>query len=470
MRMMRILPFIAAAAALLLRSTSAADPIVVLDNQVPGRAPDSGRLVGQNLEVNEQLAENFILTRTTSITSIQVSMYGGDSGFGLFPGNAFSITLYSDVNHQPGVPVFSQQFQVPNPDIGYQWCGLSGSDMVTLPPGSYWVALGSVDNTSQGFVAMYTVPSEYPEEYNYVPGTSWVAFSDATMDLRILGENIQTAQLANLSVRSTAGTGSQTLIGGFVIQGSGTKSVLVRGDGPALASFNVSGVLPDPVLTLFDSTATQLAANAGWGGSAALSSAFSQVGAFSLNASSKDAALLSSLGSGPYTAQISSTSGDSGVVLIEVYDEDAGAPASRIINLSARSEAGTASQTLIAGFAIWGTGTETVLIRGVGPGLTPFGVSGVLAAPQLSLFDSTGTLIATNTNWASASTRGASSVQASLSAATSSVFALVGAFALPAASADCALVATLPPGTYTAQVTGVNGTTGVALVEIYEIP
>jgi hypothetical protein len=246
--------------------------------------------------------------------------------------------------------------------------------------------------------------------------------------------------------------------------------VLARGDGPALSAFGVTGVLPDPVLTLFNSSTAEIATNAGWGGSATLNSVFSQVGAFALPTNSKDAAILTNLAAGAYTAQVSSTSGDTGVVLIEVYDADTGTPSTRFINLSARSEAGTGSQTLIAGFAISGTGTETVLVRGDGPALSAFGVTGVLSTPMLTLFDSSGNAIATNTGWGNTSTKGASSVQASTAKATSAVFTEVGAFQLPANSADCALVASLPPGTYTAQVAGVNNTTGVALVEIYEVP
>jgi hypothetical protein len=198
------------------------------------------------------------------------------------------------------------------------------------------------------------------------------------------------------------------------------------------------------------------------------------VGAFAFSSpSSKDTALLENLNPGSYTANISSTAGDSGVVLIEVYDADTGTPTAHFINLSARSQAGTGSQTLIAGFAVTGTGNETVLIRGIGPGLTQFSVSGVLSTPQLSLYDSlngTSKVIATNTGWNSASTLGNSTVQSTITAATAATFSNVGAFSIPANSADCALIATLPPGTYTAQVTGLNNTTGVALVEIYEVP
>jgi len=478
---MRFSPFVALAFAgglLSLGPPLAADPIVVLDNHVPSRSPDAGVLVGQNLQVNESLAENFVLAQTTAITSIQAYMYGGDLPGTLFPGTTFTLTIYSDLNHTPGFPLFSHTFQILDPLDGYQWHGLAGDKLVTLPPGSYWVALASLDDTDQAFIAMYDVAPQYPEVLNYAQATPWIAFENTgqdfaswAIDLRVLGQTApRTAHLANLSVRSSAGTGAQTLISGFVVQGSGPKNVLVRGDGPALAPFGVSGALPDPVLTLFDGGGTVVSANAAWGGSAAFGNVFAQVGAFPLPPDSKDAALLSLLAPGSYTAHVSSTNGDGGVALIEVYDADAGIPTARFVNLSARSEAGTASQTLIAGFSVGGSGTETVLLRGVGPGLAQFGVSDVLATPQLSLFDSSGALIATNTNWVSPSTRGASGIPATITPAASSLFTQLGAFALAATTPDCALVAVLPPGTYTAQVAGVNNTTGVALVEIYEVP
>ena len=191
---------------------------------------------------------------------------------------------------------------------------------------------------------------------------------------------------------------------------------------------------------------------------------------FRSTSGSKDAALLEPLGAGAYTAQITSTANDSGVVLVEVYDADTGTPATRVINLSARSQAGTGSQTLIAGFAIAGTGNETVLIRGDGPVLSQFGVGGVLAAPVLTLYDSNQKVVATNSGWGTASTKGNSTVPSTIAGATTAVFSQVGAFSLPAGSADCAMVATLPSGSYTAQITGANSTTGVALVEIYEVP
>jgi uncharacterized repeat protein (TIGR03803 family) len=264
-------------------------------------------------------------------------------------------------------------------------------------------------------------------------------------------------RLINLSVRTTAGTGAEALIAGFVVGAAGAKQVLVRGIGPALAGFGVTGALNEPRLALFDAMSTQLALNVGWGGGATLANAFTQVGAFPLNAASRDAALFSPLAAGAYSAQVTPAGGGPGVALIEAYDADAAGSATRFINLSARTVAGTGAQTLIAGFVLSGNVPRTLLIRGVGPTLGAFGVAGVLANPRLELRNSANAIVATNGGWAGAP-------------ALSTAFAQVGAFALPATSGDAALLVSLAPGNYTAQVAGAGGTTGVALVEVYEVP
>ena len=130
---------------------------------------------------------------------------------------------------------------------------------------------------------------------------------------------------------------------------------------------------------------------------------------------------------------------------------------------------GAGIQALVAGFIISGSTSETVLIRGVGPALSQYGVAGPLASPQLTLFDGTGAVIATNAGWSNGPIRGPSNAAAGLQPATPATYARVLAYALPSGSADCAMVATLPPGAYTAQVSGLGGATGVALAEVYEV-
>ncbi|MFZ1056665.1 MAG: hypothetical protein WAN79_13420, partial [Opitutaceae bacterium] len=269
----------------------------------------------------------------------------------------------------------------------------------------------------------------------------------------------------NLSCRSQVGTGANILIAGFAVGGagvSGSETLLIRGAGPALSSFGVTGVLPDPVLSLFNSGAAQIATNAGWGGTAALTSAFTQTGAFAWSSpTSHDAALLSTEPTGAYTAQISGQTGDTGVALAEVYDDTpAGSytPSTpRLVNLSARAQAGSGPNILIAGFVIGGSTSRTVLIRASGPALIPFGVTGALADPEVQLYSGS-TLLASNDGWG-----GASDI--------SNAAAAVNAFSwTDPTSHDSGILETLPPGAYTAQVSGASGDSGVALIEVYEVP
>jgi hypothetical protein len=272
-----------------------------------------------------------------------------------------------------------------------------------------------------------------------------------------------TSRLVNISTRSPVGAASETQIAGFVIAGSHAKTVLIRASGPALAPapFNVSGALPDPVLTLF-SGQTQLATNTEWGtaaNAADIASTAAAAGAFSWTAGSADSAILVTLQPGVYTAQVTSASGDTGVALVEVYDCDASDPDSELVNISTRSSVGTGANIQIAGFVIEGSQAKTVLIRASGPALAPapFSVSGVLPDPVLALFSGS-TQIATNTGWGTAAN--AADIMTTAAAA--------GAFPWTSGSADSAILITLQPGSYTAQVSGASGDSGVALVEVYD--
>jgi cyclophilin family peptidyl-prolyl cis-trans isomerase len=271
-------------------------------------------------------------------------------------------------------------------------------------------------------------------------------------------------RLVNLAIRTNAGTGPRTLIVGFSLGPatvSGSTPLLVRGVGPSLAQFGLSGVLADPVATMFRGDTT-VATNDNWGGAAVVTDRAAQVGAFSLaSASSLDAALALAPASGSYTVQIADRNNATGLALAEIYDAiprgafTAATP--RLVNVSARTEVGAGSDLLIAGFVVGGSTAKTVLIRAIGPGLATFGVTETLADPRLQLFAGS-TLLAENDNWGG-------------NPALATAGAAVGAFGLNnPSSGDAMLLVTLPPGSYTAQVSGANDGTGVALVEVYELP
>jgi len=268
-------------------------------------------------------------------------------------------------------------------------------------------------------------------------------------------------RLMNISTRAPVGAGSDVEIAGFVIGGAQPKTVLIRASGPALAPFGVGGVLADPALTLFNGAGSAVARNTGWGSAANaadIKAAAALVGAFAWPDGSRDSAVLATLAPGAYTAEVSGASGDAGVALVEAYDCDAPAAPGRAINISTRSTVGTGSSIQIAGFVIGGAQPKTVLIRASGPALAPFGVGGVLADPALALFNGAGSAVARNTGW------GRAANAADIKAAA----ARVGAFAWPDGSPDSAILISLQPGLYTAEVSGASGDTGVALVEVYD--
>lgn len=288
--------------------------------------------------------------------------------------------------------------------------------------------------------------------------TSAVVFNGADPDKRDDHE-----KLVNISTRSAVTPGG-SFTAGFVVIGDSPKPVLIRAIGPALASFQVTGALPAARLEIFRGS-TPFAAGNDWGSAGnagSLSAAFTRVGAFALPTGSRDAALLLTLEPGAYSARVSGQDGASGVALVEVYDATEGAipRARRIVNISTLAVAGTGSDTLTAGFFVSGSVPKRLLIRGAGPALAQFGVANVLARPQVAVFSAGNTLRAQNSGWSTSPD----------AAAIAAAAAQIEAFAFPAGSADAALILSLAPGSYSAQVSGLNNTTGTALVEIYELP
>jgi hypothetical protein len=264
------------------------------------------------------------------------------------------------------------------------------------------------------------------------------------------------ARIVNLSTRAYASSATP-LVPGFTISGSGSKALLLRAIGPTLGVFGVPGTLAQPQMTLFDSSGDVLAIEGPWGDNPAVAATMSQVGAFGLAANSADVAFDESLGGGSYSGQIIGLSGTAGIVLAEIYDADIGPPADRLVNISTRGFVGTGANVMTGGFNVLGTTSETLLIRGIGPTLSEYGISGVLPSTELTIYNSSGQIVATNAGW------GGNAVLASL-------FNLVGAFGLPTNSADSAMVVTLPPGGYTVQLAGQNSATGIGMVEVYEVP
>ncbi len=311
---------------------------------------------------------------------------------------------------------------------------------------------GAIDKPSATVTGSIAVPGKPPESF-------------AGTDVAVL----RTDRLVNLSSRVRVGpTGNRTLITGFVIGGSTAKRVLLRAVGPTLANFGVSGALSNPRLELYNAAGQRMLENDDWSGTDT-AAAFAQVGAFGLPSGARDAALLTTLEPGAYTMHVND-SGETGVALAEIYDASVNAQGEyqRLVNISARGTVESGEGVLIGGFVVAGNSPKRVLARGIGPGLTGYGVAGVLADPRLAIYSGQ-TVVAQNDDWSTASPVSPSQIVATAAEIAAAARA-TGAFSLTSGSKDAAIIVTLAPGSYTAQVTSSNASTGVAMVEIYEIP
>lgn len=254
----------------------------------------------------------------------------------------------------------------------------------------------------------------------------------------------------NLSTRGTVSTGDNVLINGFIISGNGPKTVVLRALGPSLTAFGVSGALPDPGLSLYDSAGHLLATNDNW--QTDPGSAYMEQNGFAPD-DPAESATLQTLAPGAYTAVVRGRNGTQGVSLAEIYRLDDPGYNSKLANISGRGFVGTGDNVLISGFIIGDVGSGTVIVRALGPSLGSFGVSQPLGDPTLTIYDSNGTAIATNDNWQS----------------DNDWINIQQRGLAPPNPAESALVLRLPAGAYTAVVSGVNGGTGNALLEVYHI-
>lgn len=258
--------------------------------------------------------------------------------------------------------------------------------------------------------------------------------------------------LMDLSTRGTTFTGNNVLIGGFIIQGSQPAQLVVRCLAYSLASYGIPGALGDSVIELYDANNNLIASNDDW---------FTSNDAATISSYHRDppnsieSALLVTLNPGNYTAIVRSFSSaqqpaESGVALFEVYDlRNSG---SRLGNVSTRGNVGTGDSILIGGVIVGGNTAKPVVVRALGPSLTQFGVAGVLQNPYLELRDGNGNLVEANNDW-----------QQSPEAAT-----IIADGKAPSNVRESAMARTLSPGNYTALVTGAGGTTGTALIEVYD--
>ena len=333
------------------------------------------------------------------------------------------------------------------------WCPFCGS-VYEDAPFNYLIDFTFVDGVKDpGSLAQWIGLNEDGEtafryQYHGTPGCT-VSFNAIPLHL----ENTKFPAVGplpqNLSTRGTVSIGDNVLIGGFIITGSEPKTILLRALGPSLGSFGVSHPVRDPVLRVYNSSHTLIATNDNWQ-SDPHNADIQKSGLAPTNL--LESATLQTLAPGAYTVIVTGKDPSPGTGLVELYDLSPRSN-SNLVNMSTRGSVGTDDDVLISGFIVGDVGSATVIVRALGPSLTSSGVNGVLTNPTLTIYDSTGSPIASNDNWQDD---------------PNAIYVQRNGLAPPNPS-ESALVLHLPAGAYTAIVRGVDGGTGVALAEVYTI-
>ena len=332
------------------------------------------------------------------------------------------------------------------------WCPYCGS-VYEDAPFNYLVdftfAHGITNNSLSQWIGLNSA-GEMVFRYQYpsLPGCN-TAFNAIPVHLENTKFPTVGPQALNLSTRGVVSSGDSVLIGGFIVTGIEPKTIVLRALGPSLSRFGLSGVLTDPVLRVYNSSRTLIATNDNWQ---------SDPNHFILEsnglapANLLESATAQTLAPGAYTVIVTGKDPTPGIGLVELYDLSP-LSNSKLVNMSTRGAVGTLDNVLISGFIIGDVDSATVVVRALGPSLTSYGVSGVLSDPILTIYDSTGTAIATNDNW-----------QDNVNAIDVQRNGLA-----PPNPSEPALVLHLPAGAYTAIVSGANGGTGIALAEAYTL-
>lgn len=253
-----------------------------------------------------------------------------------------------------------------------------------------------------------------------------------------------------MSTRLRVLTGDNVGIGGFIISGTTPKRVLLRGIGPSLSQFGIPSPLPDPVLELHGPGGFVTVTNNNW-----RDTQEAEIQATGIPPTNNlESAIVATLNEGAYTAVLRGNGNTIGIALVEAYDLNQGV-ASKLANLSTRAFVNTGDNIVIAGFLLSddGIGQDRIIVRGIGPSLANFGLSPVMANPTLQLRDSNGALLLANNDWQENPDQAAEISAAGLA---------------PTNNLESAMAATLPPGAYTALLSGVNNGTGIGVVEVYD--
>lgn len=375
---------------------------------------------------------------------------------------------------------------------GYRFAGADGRqyrDIMAYPPGNELPYFSNPDVMAPSPVsAPLGIAAGRPGEANTALTIERTAFATAAYRLQTLAP-ANRGTLINVATRAHVGTDDDVLIGGFVVRGNEPKTLLVRAAGPSLAQFGVTGLLDDPVLRIFTG-ATLMAENDQWGSAgaagdatAAVAQAVAQVRAFPFPAGSADAAVLTNLPAGAYSAVVEGARGTTGSALVEVYE--VGRNAGRIINLATRGYAGREGREMVGGFVVEGESgtTKRILLRVLGPtlGRAPFHLTGVLHDPEMELRNAAGELLMIGDDWSAGAEGGAGEENDFRPVVTHYNERQIFATGLaPKNRREPCVLVDLAPGSYTAVVRPFEfrsadpqldqpAAPGVAVIEVYEI-
>ena len=426
---------------------------------------------------NADLADDFVVPagQTWNVQSIDADgVYFNGPG----PAIDWNVFFYADNAGFPGAQVYSATHQPVQ--RGGSTFTLNLATPAVLTAGTYWVEIQA--NMTYATLGEWgwsnrTVTSNNPAAWQNPGGglgvcPSWsrrgatcgAGPSEPDQMYRLNGTTNR-AQLGNISTRSFVQTGDNVMIGGFIVQGTTPKRVIIRAIGPELSQYGVPNPMADPTLELHDGTGALIASNDNWqttiiGGIITQDQVLDITYTGHSPGDPNESAILAYLPAGNYTAIVSGVNSTTGVALVEVYDLSSGTD-SILGNISTRSFVQTGDNVMIGGFIVQGTTPKRVIIRAIGPELSQYGVPNPMADPTLELHDGTGALIASNDNWQTTIIGGIITQD--------QVQDIINSGHAPGDPSESAIIADLPAGNYTAIVRGVNNTTGVALAEVYDL-
>ncbi|MDQ6808646.1 MAG: hypothetical protein M3Z64_04375 [Verrucomicrobiota bacterium] len=371
----------------------------------------------QDSDTGANTLQNYPILTSATLTNGNVNIKGGLLST---PSTIFFILFYADAAPDPS---------------GYG-------------EGRFYLGRQTVTSDEKGYV-FFDVTFPYVAETAVVTATATDFASNTSEFSKAIAINGVPSHLLNVSTRLRVGTGENVLIAGFIVTGQDRKPLIVRALGPSLTAFGVPNALQDPTLELFASGA-QFAFNDNWKDTDP--AAIQATGIAPTDG--RESAITGALIPQSYTAILRGKGDTTGIGLVDVYDLDQ-STLSKLGNVSTRGFVDTGDNVLIGGVIIGGPsgGTMRAIFRGMGPSLTAAGIGNALQDPTLELRDGSGTLIASNDNWKDDDA------------------ANISATGIPPQDdRESAIVRTLPPGNYTAQVRGKNDTVGVGLVEAYSLP